>query len=220
MTAHTAGSVRALVFEGTLPASNVELLHYPETTLWKVAEVRSGYFATDGQSARQIFITVWHLPTSCCGRPPWREDGSVIYSYNLLSLSCPSPAELVATSYCLIWDSSNLESQVLVFISPRNRVPQLYLRALSFLFVASYDSQGYDGGILTSPHMGLTEVEMAHWLVVGIRTRCWSTASQSLLRRFIMSCRLLCVCRTDNYVIGRHVFTPTMTSFLLNGAFL
>jgi hypothetical protein len=36
------------------------------------------------------------------GRPPWREDGSAIYSYNLLSLSGPSPAELVTTSYCLI----------------------------------------------------------------------------------------------------------------------
>jgi hypothetical protein len=32
------------------------------------------------------------------GRPPWREDGPVIYSCNLLSLSSPSPAELMTTS--------------------------------------------------------------------------------------------------------------------------
>jgi hypothetical protein len=32
--------------------------------------------------------------------------------------------------YCLIWDSLNLEDQVPAFISPRNRVAQLYPRAL------------------------------------------------------------------------------------------
>jgi hypothetical protein len=37
------------------------------------------------------------------GRPPWRKDGSEIYSYNSLSLCSPSPAELMTTS-CLIWD--------------------------------------------------------------------------------------------------------------------
>jgi hypothetical protein len=46
-----------------------------------------------------------------------------------------------------IRDFCNLEGQVLVFISPRNRVVQLYPQALGSLFVASYDSQGYGGGI-------------------------------------------------------------------------
>jgi hypothetical protein len=46
-----------------------------------------------------------------------------------------------------IRDSPNLEGQVPVFISPRNRVVQLYLQALGSLFVASYDSQGYGGSI-------------------------------------------------------------------------
>jgi hypothetical protein len=32
---------------------------------------------------------------------------------------------------------------------------QLYPRALGSLFVASYDSQGYGGGILTRLHTGL-----------------------------------------------------------------
>jgi hypothetical protein len=45
-----------------------------------------------------------------------------------------------------IRDSSNMEGQVPVFISLRNRMVQLYPQALSFLFVASYDSQGYGRG--------------------------------------------------------------------------
>jgi hypothetical protein len=45
--------------------------------------------------------------------------------------------------------SPNLEGQVPVFISPRNREAQLYSQALGSLFVASYDSQGYGGDIRT-----------------------------------------------------------------------
>jgi hypothetical protein len=46
-----------------------------------------------------------------------------------------------------IRDSPNLEGQVPVFISPRNRVAQLYPQALGSFFVATYDSRGYGGGI-------------------------------------------------------------------------
>jgi hypothetical protein len=60
----------------------------------------------------------------------------------------------VTTYYCLIWDSPNLEDQVPVFISPRNKVTQLYPRALGSLFAASYSSQGYGGLILTRLHIG------------------------------------------------------------------
>jgi hypothetical protein len=49
-------------------------------------------------------------------------------------------------------DSPNLEGQFPVFISPSDRVAQLYPPALSSLFVLSYDSQGYGGGILTRLH--------------------------------------------------------------------
>jgi hypothetical protein len=44
-------------------------------------------------------------------------------------------------------DSYNLEAQVLVLISPRKRVARLQPQALGSLFVASYDAQGYGGGI-------------------------------------------------------------------------
>jgi hypothetical protein len=46
------------------------------------------------------------------------------------SLLGQSPSELTTIFYCLIWDSPNLEGQVPVFISPRNRVAQLYPREL------------------------------------------------------------------------------------------
>jgi hypothetical protein len=55
-----------------------------------------------------------------------------------------------------IWDSPNLEGQVPVFISPRNRVAGYTPRHWVSLFVASYDSQGHGGGIRTLLHMGLT----------------------------------------------------------------
>jgi hypothetical protein len=51
-------------------------------------------------------------------------------------------------------NSHNLEGQVLVFISPRNRVARLYPEALGHLFIASYDSQGYGGGIWSRLHSG------------------------------------------------------------------
>jgi hypothetical protein len=51
-----------------------------------------------------------------------------------------------------IRDSPNLEGQAPVFISPRNRVAQLYPQALGSHFVASYDSQGYGGGIRSRLH--------------------------------------------------------------------
>jgi hypothetical protein len=53
-----------------------------------------------------------------------------------------------------IRDFPNLEGQVHIFISPRNRLARLYLQELGSLFVASYDSQDYDGGIRTLLHAG------------------------------------------------------------------
>jgi hypothetical protein len=58
-----------------------------------------------------------------------------------------------------IRDFSNLEGQVPVFISPKNRVTQLYAGALGSFFVASYDSRGYGAGIRTRLHMYLIKPE-------------------------------------------------------------
>jgi hypothetical protein len=54
-----------------------------------------------------------------------------------------------------------MEGQVPLFISPRNRVAQFYPQVLLSFFVASYDSEGYGGGIRTRLHAGKLSV----WLV-------------------------------------------------------
>jgi hypothetical protein len=53
-------------------------------------------------------------------------DDRIGLQFAVQSLNGASRAEHVAILYCLIWDSTNLEGQVPVFISPRNRVAQLY----------------------------------------------------------------------------------------------
>jgi hypothetical protein len=53
-----------------------------------------------------------------------------------------------------IRDSPNLEGQVAVFITLRNKVARLYTQVLGTFLVASYDSQGYGGGIRTRLHTG------------------------------------------------------------------
>jgi hypothetical protein len=65
-----------------------------------------------------------------------------------------------------IRDSPNLEGQVPVFISPRNRVAQLHPQALGSLFVASYDSQGYGGGIRPRLHTGLFVVRITIYILI------------------------------------------------------
>jgi hypothetical protein len=54
--------------------------------------------------------------------------------------------------------SPNMEGPVPAFISPRNRVTQLYLWALCSLFVASYNSTRSSGGIRTHLHAGITQL--------------------------------------------------------------
>jgi hypothetical protein len=69
------------------------------------------------------------------------------------SFSDPSRSGLMTTFCCLKFeDSPNLEGQVPISIYPRNRVDQLYPQALDSLLVASYDSQGYGGGIRPRLH--------------------------------------------------------------------
>jgi hypothetical protein len=52
--------------------------------------------------------------------------------------------------------------KVPVFISPRNRVAQLHPQAPGSLFVGSYDSQGYGGGIRPRLHTGSVEVDLSY----------------------------------------------------------
>jgi hypothetical protein len=81
------------------------------------------------------------------GRPLWREDGSVFcmcrWPLPAQSLSGPSPLGLATVFYCLRFET--------------------------FLFVASYDSQGHGGGIRPRLHTGLIGVLQtdSHYIASG-----------------------------------------------------
>jgi hypothetical protein len=66
-----------------------------------------------------------------------------------------------------IRDSLNPEGQVPVFISHRNGVARLYPQALDSVFVASYDSQGYGGGIWPRLHTGWIYIQSHRYFTAG-----------------------------------------------------
>jgi hypothetical protein len=73
------------------------------------------------------------------GRSLWREDGSVVYNCSwpppAQSFSGPSPVRLVTIFYCLRFETS--------------------------LLAASYDSQGYGGGIRPRLHRGTPQASQS-----------------------------------------------------------
>jgi hypothetical protein len=84
----------------------------------------------------RFLFSVWQLRVSCWGAPSLTR-GWVCNLLVHLFLGLARAVTLGSKShrtrtifYCLIWDSPNLEGQVPVFISPRNRVAQLNHRAL------------------------------------------------------------------------------------------
>ncbi|PNF30630.1 hypothetical protein B7P43_G06121 [Cryptotermes secundus] len=76
----------------------------------------------------------------------------------------------------------DLKGQVSVFMSPSDRVDQLYPQALDSLIVALYDSQGYSGGILTQVENYLMLSEFENNLIAEMpvildrKGRRWSVA--------------------------------------------
>jgi hypothetical protein len=136
--------------QGVLQANSVSNLMNPVS--------RPVYLGVKHSSGPQneIFITVRQLRVWWCGAPSLMM-GRVCRLQLLLGLA--SAVTLGSESrgthdrilLSQIRDSPNLEGQVPVpvFIFPRNKVAHLYPQALGSLFVASYDSQGYGGGIRT-----------------------------------------------------------------------
>jgi hypothetical protein len=111
----------------------------------------------------QIFITVRQLRVCGCGVLSLTRERVcrlqlllVLASAVILGSESGGTHDHILLSQ--IRDSPNLEGQVHIFMSPRNRVAQLYPQALDSLLIACYDSQGYGGGIQTRLHAGLTEV--------------------------------------------------------------
>jgi hypothetical protein len=112
-----------------------------EPTLWLVTRY---YFLSEDCCLKVAVLFLWDALS----------DERTDLQFPMQSLSGPSRIESMTILYLLIWDSPNLEGQVPVFISPRNRLAQLYPRVLGSIYVASNDSQGYGGGILTVPQPG------------------------------------------------------------------
>jgi hypothetical protein len=93
-----------------------------------------------------------------------------------------------------IRDSPNLGEQATVFSSPRNRVARLYIQALGSLLVASYDSQGYGGGIRPRLHTGYC-LECTNRLLFIIATRPKYKSPCP-----IINCPLLCCMFSREYI--------------------
>jgi hypothetical protein len=119
------------------------------------------YFLSEGFCLKVAVLSLWGALS----------DERMGLQFAVQSLNGPSRAEAVTILYCLIGGFPNPDGQVPVFISPKNRVVQLYGLVLGSLYVASYDSQGYGGGILTRLHTGnaYKEIRTGNWLRKGQR---------------------------------------------------
>jgi hypothetical protein len=148
----------------------------------------------------RFLISLWRLQVSWCGAPSLTR-GRVCNLLVQLLLDLARAVTLGSKSrrtqtifYCLIWDSPNLVVQFPVFISPRNGMAQLYPWALGSLSVASYDSQGCGGVILTCLHSrmiivsgsvisaALLSTPYLQQLVVYIWPPLWSSGQSSWLQ--------------------------------------
>jgi hypothetical protein len=124
------------------------------------------------------------------GRSLWRVDGSVIYNCccpsPAQSFSCPSPVVCATIFYCLRLET--LPTRI-----ARNRAPQLYRQELGSLFVTSYDSQGYGGGIRTRSTRGwyyslhtLVKVKVALRLAVSQSVSLLVEPHLGLMTRYLL----------------------------------
>jgi hypothetical protein len=97
--------------------------------------------------------TRYNLLSEICGlvsigRPLWLEDASAICSAITKWFESRRTRNHTLLSHLRLPQPGGPGS------SPRNRMAQLYPRALGSLYVVSHDSQGYGGGILTLPQPG------------------------------------------------------------------
>jgi hypothetical protein len=122
--------------------------------------------------SRRLFLKKWHWSAAGhCVLASNTHLGSMTWFYrcdNLLVSQSGEPTltnTWVCSSQLLLYpaglmtvfllaqirESCNLDNQDLVFMSPRNKVVQLYPLAQGFIFIASYKSQGCGGSIGTVP---------------------------------------------------------------------
>jgi hypothetical protein len=142
------------------------------------------------------------------GHPLWWEGGSVICLYSCFwalpeqSLLGRSPIELMTI---LIWDCHNLWGQVPVYVSPRNRVAQLYPPDTGFPFCrllwlaglwwrySNLPPHGEEGDLSTVSYIGIQfvphrkfisfplQIQPGHWGPITIHYRLiWDCVPSSL----------------------------------------
>jgi hypothetical protein len=157
---------------------------------WRCQSVRLGVELTLG------FVTRYYFLLECCCLIVavlflWGalSDERTRLQFEVQSLNGQSRSEPVTILYCLIWDSHNLKSHVLVFISPWIRVAQLYPPALGSLYVASCDSQGYGGGILIVPKPGVWGRPTETRQQISDRFNIWSQVPQWARRQDVQTDR-------------------------------
>jgi hypothetical protein len=136
-------------------------------------KVKVKYATTGGQSVSLSWCQALHMGPKTRSfllsdsflfvdvRSPFlRENGSAVYNCfwpsPAQSFSGSIPAGFMTKFYSLRFETPpTWRARSPVFISPRNRVAQLYPQPLGSFFVASYDSQGYDGGTRIRLHAGV-----------------------------------------------------------------
>jgi hypothetical protein len=157
--------------ERCLPAS---LSHsfYSRGKLTIIRQIRPFFFFFFFFS-KYNFVSVWQLWVSWFWAPSLTRGWVCNVLVQIASVHCRAvtlrfKSHRTQTIFCcLIWDSPNIQDEVPISISPKNRVAQLCLRPLGSLFIASYDSQGYDGGILTRFNTGLSSKLLYDWRPVN-----------------------------------------------------
>jgi hypothetical protein len=164
-----------------LPSALVE--QPPITWAHACDSFRQSYVTTEGQSAS----------LSWCQAPIWGLGPDICYCQTVAGLfngGAPSLTRgqvcrlqwlLVLTSAVILWsesrgtrdhillslirDSLNLKAQILIIVSSRNRMVQLYLLALGSLFVAN-DSQWYEPA--STRGLTLFGIELNSSFILGI----------------------------------------------------
>jgi hypothetical protein len=120
----------------------MEFVYFCERSRYRTEapKPKVSYVTTDGQSASHLKLMTTFL-FSIAGFFMWDAAHTTIF-------------------HCLIWESPTWSARSPYLHPPpppQNRVAHLLIRVLGLLFIASYDSKGYGGIILTRLHTGRPE---------------------------------------------------------------
>jgi hypothetical protein len=115
-------------------------------------------------AVRQLRVCLCGAPSLTIGRVCRLQLLLVLASTVILGSESRANDDILLSQFR---DSPNLEGQVPVFIFLSDRVAQLYPQDLGSIFVVSYDSQGYGGGIPTRLHTGMAMTRSQSYFTTG-----------------------------------------------------